>query len=310
MIARPNKGVSRSVSIHNIDLETFCDWIEASVLFEDGELSKSDVIDVLLENNIYSDQDFAAEIIGSAWSELKRRHLCLASGSPLTFQGQRISARGSWRDDAGHSFCLFLAVKALYEGWIAAFGHDFTEQGELFELLTKESAEAQFEGWTLHLTGWSRSNPNDLQTVVATVAGIVGEPVGEVERWTTDSANEAGLDLLLARTFPDARVGGPVYLFQCASGADWRKKLHTPELKVWRRVVNFTAEPKRAFATPYAFTDGEFVRVCNLVDGMLMDRYRLLSACAHDPDWMSGNLKRRIIAWMEPRVEYLLSLQV
>jgi hypothetical protein len=302
MLSIPTRGISRSIKVHKVDLGAFCDWIEASVLFHDGELSSTDVVDSLTENHIYESQDFAAEMIASAWAELRRRHSSMGTHAPIEIAGQRIVPRGDWRDDPAHSFCLLLSIGTLYQGWTIQFGRDYTEQGELFEKLTRDSATAQFAGWDLHLTGWSRTNPDVLQDVVAKVGEAVGENVGQVERWTSDSAKEAGLDLVLHRRFPDLRVGGPVYLFQCASGADWPRKVHTPEMRIWTRIVEFTAEPKKAFATPFALSDNEFVRYTNLVNGMLMDRYRLLSAVQHDPDWLSMPLRGEIIAWMEPRV--------
>jgi hypothetical protein len=306
MLKIPTKGVSRSTHTHNVSLDVFCDWIEGSILFVDDELSSTDVVDALTEDQIYDDQDMASEIVSDAWAELRRRESCVGNGSPFTVGGLRITRQyDSWQDTPAHSFCVLLSLAKWYREWARPFGSDYTEQGALFEDLTKESLEKLFSGWHIHQTGWTRTRTNRLAAVVDQVADHLGESKGVIERWTRPTANEAGLDLLCYRPFPDRRVGVPVYLMQCASGGDWEGKLHTPNLNIWRHIVQFAAIPKKAFATPFAFLEDEFIRNSALVDGMLLDRYRLLSVADTEEEWVSRPLRRRIIRWARPRVRTL-----
>ena len=306
MLAIPTKGISRSIKEHNVDLEVLCDWIEGSILFQDDEeLAASDVTDVLIEGEIYGDQDFAWERVSDAWSELRRRQGWLDNGSPIEMTDYRLRRRCDWRDVPAHSFCLALAFAKWYPHWVKPFGRDFTEQGELFELVTKESLQRLFRGWEIYPTGWTRTHAQKLSNVVADVANRLGERIGDIGRWTRPRANEAGLDLLCYRPFPDGRVGVPVYLLQCASGSDWDEKLHTPNLRIWEKIVSFASSPKKAFAMPFALLDEGFPRTCNLVDGMLIDRYRLLSPARDDPNWVPNELKVRLVTWLEPSVAQL-----
>jgi hypothetical protein len=306
MLAIPTKGISRSTEKHNVDLDVLCDWMEGSVLFQDDtELPASDVIDVLCEGEIYDNQDFAWEIVLDAWSELHRREQWLGAGYPIEITNHHLKRRGDWRDTPAHSFCLALAFAKCYPDWARPFGRNFAEQGELFESLTKESLQALFSGWEIHSTGWTRTSANKLTAVVSKVASLLGESMGKISRWTRPKANDAGLDLLCYRPFPDGRVGVPVYLFQCASGGDWEGKLHTPNLQVWTKIIEFASRPKKAFATPFAFRDDEFVTNCNLVDGLLMDRYRLLTPARENPNWVPEALKGRLVAWLAPRIQQL-----
>ena len=193
-----------------------------------------------------------------------------------------------------------------YDWWVYEFGHDYTEQGELFELVTKASLETQFTGWVVHQTGWTRRNAAGLEQVVNEVTRHLGEQKGRLELWSKSNAKELGLDLLCYRPFPDNRVGIPVYLTQCASGANWKSKLSTPHLGTWRNVIQFTTMPKRAFATPFAFLDREFIQHSTVVDGLLLDRCRLLGASRCNIDWVSPDLQDRLLAWAEHRTEVLL----
>ncbi|MFQ5915203.1 MAG: hypothetical protein ACE5JS_18690 [Nitrospinota bacterium] len=286
-------------------LDVLCDWIEASVLFDEDELSVADIVDALCEENIYKKQELAFEMVGNAWTELRRRSSWIRAGFPLTLRSSRISRRVSWEDVAPHSFCLLLCLAKWYRSWAREFGSDYTEQGEIFEELTKESLSRQFSGWQIHRTGWSKTNLKKLSEVVRFVAEKLGEPMGHIRRWTKPDANEAGLDLLCYRPFRDERVGVPVYLMQCASGGNWKDKLHTPNLNLWRQIVQFTTKPTKAFSTPFAFLDDAFIRNCTLIEGMLLDRYRLLAPAMDNAAWISMPLKERIIDWAAPRVSAL-----
>ncbi len=303
MIVIPEVGMRYSARQHNVKLDALCDWIEANVLFEEESgFSQSEAVDVLLEEEVYGQRDFAWEMVEDAWRELQRRVKCVATGASFSVSGQRIRGHGSWRDNPAHAFCLLLAFAKWYRCWSREFGEDYTEQGDLFEEMTKQSLQKQFSGWSIYRTGWSRTNTTDLISIVKEVASRLGESVGEVGRWTTSRAKDAGLDLLCHRPFPDKRVGVPVFLIQCASGADWLDKLHTPDIKIWTKIVIFTVQPKKAFATPFALLDDAFRMNCNIVDGMLLDRYRLLAPGNGETDWLSQPLRDRLLAWMEPRV--------
>lgn len=312
MLALPTTGFGRSVTKDNVELDILCDWVEGSVLFADERLSQREVVDVLCDYNIYVDQDMAANRVASAWSELRRRQRFIGGGSPYKFEGQGIELKiEPWENAPGHAFCVLLSLAKWYRDWAKKFGQDYTVQGELFEQLTKESIEVQFSGWAVQPTGWSRSHPNKLDAVVSNVAAWLGEPKGDVKKWSKVSANEAGLDLICLRHFPDDRPGKPVFFFQCASGGDWDGKLHTPRLELWRRLVEFTALslPTKAFATPFAFLDDEFIQNCNLVDGLLMDRYRLLASSKINPAWVSPKLAKQILKWAKPRIAKLSMLE-
>jgi hypothetical protein len=282
-----------------------CDWIEANILFDEEEFSSIDIVDALCEGMIYDSQDMASQIVDNAWTELKRRQACVGSHCPFAVKGARVTRRNRWRDDPAHAFCVLLAYCKWHHEWATEFGHDYTEQGELFELLTKQSVETQFSGWLIHQTGWSRTNAVKLAAVVSQVTDRLGDTPGDLKRWADPHANESGLDLLCYRPFTDNRVGMPVYLMQCASGANWKEKMKTPDMELWTKLVDFAARPRRAFATPFAFVDSDFIRNCGKVDGMLLDRYRLLAAGTHKENWIPAALKKRIIAWAKPRIATL-----
>ncbi|TIV73120.1 MAG: hypothetical protein E5V89_01820 [Mesorhizobium sp.] len=306
MLALPPKGFARSVNKHNVDASICCDWIEACALFGEGEASGSDVVDILRENEIYETQGFAWELVNDAFLAIRERKRVLGDGYPLRVQaGTRVVSDATWQDVAAYAFCLALSLSKAYPNWSHAFGVDFGPQGKLFEDLTAEAVAATFTGWEVHQTGWSATEPNLIAGIVRNVAERIGEATGEVRRWSAKRAKEAGLDLLCFRPFADGRAGLPIMLFQCASGKDWRSKLHQPEIRVWTKIVSFTIEPQKALAMPFALNHDDFRYHANVVNGLLLDRDRLLTPGQANRDWISADLRDRMRAWVGPRIATL-----
>jgi len=175
MLTLPEFGFQRSVTAHkhNGRLDVLVDWIEGSVAFVDEKLSQTDVVDVLCENDIYDKQDAASERVADAWTELGRRAESVIDGAPFEVAGRRIRRLYAWNDNPAYSFCLLLSLQTLYKGWARQFGTDFTEQGDLFEMLTAECLERL--GWTVHRAGWAPGNAAKIRAVVEEVSAHIGE---------------------------------------------------------------------------------------------------------------------------------------
>ena len=97
-----------------------------------------------------------------------------------------------------------------YEDWSPRLNNaDYSEQGRLFELLTKASIENQFSDWEVHQTDWSRTNVIKLSELVDEIASRLGEIKGNIVPWANPDGKDEGLDLLIYRPFPDNRGGYP-----------------------------------------------------------------------------------------------------
>lgn len=308
MIALPSTKFSLSVKSHNVDLNVCCDWMEASALFMGTEVTGSDVVDILRENSIYKSQDFAWELVGDAFAVVTERARVLGAGYPFSIDNDTLTARSDWTAATPYAFCLVLSLAYSHPTWAAQFGRDYTQQGDLFELLSAESV-ASLLGWTVHRTGWSKTTTAGLRKVAKDVAETLGEFTGELTRWTRQEGKEGGLDLVSYKAFPDGRPGMPTLLWQCASGRDWNQKLKTPDLRLWEKAVTFTISPKKGFSMPFALDDKAFQYHANLVDGLLLDRCRLLTPGRENADWLSQELSEQLVQWLTPRVEVLPALE-
>lgn len=304
MISLP-RGMKRSIRVHNSHGSSFFDWLEADVLLAEEELSQTDVVDLLVEEQFYTDQNFCSEFVSNAWIQVRTRLSWMGSNSPISFQDRWMSRQVEWQDVPAHTFCLVVSLGPRYDDW-SSFGPDYTEQGLLFEFLTKHAMETRFTGWHFLQTGWSRDNTSKLPDVVDDLASAIGEHRGNVSDYASDDANEAGVDLVWHMPFIDQRGGLPVFLAQCASGANWPIKLSQPNIEDWKKIVDFASGPYKAFSLPYALDDRELRRRSNSIAGLLLDRYRLLVHDAPESEWVSDELRDRLISWLKPRVQWLL----
>lgn len=309
MLPTPTSGMRRSINEHNIKFDFLCDWIEGSILFDENEdeFSMRDVVDVLVDESIYEESDFAMEIVLGAWQELESRLKCIAPGGPFFISNSRIKRVNSWQDTPAHSFCVLLSLSQCYKGW---WNHvsssDYNEQGELFELLTQESLREQFLNWQIKRTGSSHKQSVKLHEVVHQVANWLGRPTKhDINKRAKSNSRDAGLDLLCYHSFSDNQPGFPIYLMQCASGQNWDEKVHTPDPDLWQDYIDFVTRPQKAFAIPFALDENDFRDSCVLVKGLLLDRYRLLAAARYRQHWESPILTNRIVNWATPRIDQL-----
>lgn len=306
MFQTPADGFSRSVNAHNGRLDTQADWVEASVLFGTEPVSRSDIVDALIENNTYADQDFANEWVSNVLGELSRRFSLLGETGALVRVGDVVRRKRKWKTRPGYSFCLALAMLPHYRTHVEeACGKGYVEQGELFELLSQEALRAL--QWDVSAVGWSSTASHSVEERINALAVQLGEPASlpaAIERWTEPRAKDAGLDLVAWRSFPDGWAGRPICLLQCASGADWEDKLHTPNLGTWEKLIDFTTKPRRGLLMPFAPEPETFRRRASSDNVMLlMDRHRLLAPTGGKRySTPPSSLAAKLVAWTEARV--------
>jgi hypothetical protein len=301
MLALPEHGMAKSVKQHNVNRNILCDWVEASVVFDNDQVSKSDVVKALLQNEVYDKQDFAMEIVDEVWAVISGRMKYL--GHPLGIQvtQNRISRAETWDKCASYSFCLTLSCAELYSSWIEKWGAA-SIRGELFEELAQESFAKTLQGWTVRRIGWSPGNAVKLSNSITEIISDLNEVAGsELALHVTKHANELGLDLLAFYSYGDQHASMPVLMVQCASGKDWQSKRKTPDLDLWRTVISFNSSPVRGFAIPFAYADASELRKdARAVNGVFVDRNRLLGAFRRPSSDASAALNKKLVKWIKP----------
>lgn len=307
MLLLPKRGIIRSVKEDNSDPVVVADWIEASCMFYCRELSIRDVVDVLMEENIYDDQDMATNFINARWDELQRRARLTGSSYGIRVESQKVRTFHDWEKFPAHAFCLVLSLAIKYDWWFEHFQSNYNEQGELFEFLTAESLQVITPDWECTIGGWSRNTRLTFEELVNDVAARIGDGSVRLDDWKDCDQKDLTLDVLHYRHFLDELPGRPTTFIQCASGGDWKKKIGKPNLEVWKDVVRTFTPPTKGFAVPFCFEDAEFRRNCVKAQGLMLDRLRILSAGLKRETWLSRETTDRILQWLSPLIAGLLS---
>lgn len=303
MLELPTKGIKKSVKKHNSDFTIVCDWIEANISFFCEELTIVDVVDELLSHEVYNEQDFAREFVSNCWDELSSRAMSYGEETTFLVQTARLKHVANWEDKPGYSFCLLLSLAPNYDWWKES---SYNEQGQLFEELSNDSI-LSILNFETYPTGWSRDNTKCFRDHFDEICDRMNLGGGNVDKWDGTNKKEYGLDILAYYDFKDDRTGAPYYMFQCASGHNWRTKLQTPDLKIWGEVLNPPVLPSRGFTVPFCLDTQEFECSCTKVGGILLDRPRILGASKIRSTWLDDNLKQKLSAWCNPRVEWLIN---
>lgn len=306
MLALPGEGLKQPVKErHKVDEDLLCDWIEANVLFDQPSVSGAELVDLLMEQQYYKDQSLAWQLFDILSFKLQQRARALGEGYPLKLTEQLIERRGPWQEFLPYSFCLALSLARPFADWAASFGQNFTEQAVLFEQLSECSLALLLPRWSIYRTGWSATDPTRLKEVVQRLASAIGAKVGNLDDWAPEHGKDGELDVACVFEFPDARGSHTVYLTQCASGKNWPSKLHTPRLEMWQKLIDFTVQPARCFTIPYALSDKEFRTNALTVQGLFLDRLRLLVPGREIRTWVPQELSAQIERWVRERLESL-----
>lgn len=309
MLTTPVKGFARSVNAHNVRLDVLADWIEGCITFDDEVLSQSDIVDVLLEDGIYDSQDFAKTRVGDAYLELKRRSHILGEVCPFSVHGLNVNRLRQWQETPSYSFCLMLSLQVSYRDRFKKLKPDYSEQGILFERLTSESLSRL--GWKVHLTGWSKKATASIRNRLEALSEHLGEPsrTEAIGRWTAKNAKDGGLDIACYVPFADGWSGRPLYLVQCASGDDWEEKRHTPNLRLWDKLLDMATAPSRGLSIPFALSMEDFRKAANYEHlALLLDRHRICAPVeGTDGKWMSKSLLEDLNKWTNAHLKALLT---
>lgn len=304
MLQIPGKKFSRSVNVINIDTNTLADWIEASLMFDENEISKSDVVDLLIEENICSDdgQDLAHEIADRGWAEIGTRKSWGGGPDQLVIAGARIKDAPDWRHDPIRALFLVLSIQQYYSEW-AERHRNFSVQGELFERVIEELCPGLLPGWQVVRAGWSPDNAVSIVNIVEELCGHLNT-LGSLrlDQWVPDAAKDGGLDIVCYRRFPDNREATPTYFLQCASGTNWRNKIHTPSANEWQKYLDAAVQPSTGIVAPFVIGTDEVRRAGLSGQITVFDRIRLLHATYDKNIELSEDLRADVIAWVEGKV--------
>ena len=307
MLSIPEVGFNHSISVSRVDSNASADWLEASVLFDGPELTRGEVVDLLLEEQICYDgnQDLAHHIAEEAWRELERRQRWGGLPKTVEVSNSKIVGVEDWRQDVIRAFFVLLAIQKIFPEW-SKERQSYVTQGNLFEKVVEQICPALLPGWKTYRAGWSVDNTKRIPAIVADLMNLINvRGATDLGEWARPEDKDGGLDLVCYRDFGDGREAMPVYFLQCASGKNWRDKIDTPNAELWYKYLNAAVRPSTGIVAPFVIDDQELRRAALTGQVVVFDRIRAMSAAKECGIAIEHDLCGQVIEWMEPRVQDL-----
>lgn len=307
MLKIPEVGFDKSKTESNVNCNVSADWIEASILFDDPQMTRGDFVDLLLEEQICEagNQDLAHQITDEAWQELERRRQW--GGLPETVQltSDKIVGLDGWQHDVVRSFFVLLAIQRIFPDWAGEWCA-YVTQGNLFEKVVERICPAFFPGWKTYRAGWSPENTKVVREIVDDLRDRINVTGAmDLDRWVGPYDKDGGLDVVCYRDFHDERDGLPLYFLQCASGKNWRTKIRTPDADLWYKWLNSAVRPSTGIVAPFVIDDWELRRAALKGQIVVFDRIRAVGAAREKGVVIEPELRDEVIGWMTPRVNDL-----
>lgn len=306
MLKVPEKGFLKSVEVSNVNPIALGDWLEANLLFSEEQVSKSDVVDLLIEEQICDDdQDMAYSIALQGWTELERRQRWGGLSLEIDFSKNRLKRRADWEEDIFSSFLVLLSLFRIFPVWAKAHT-DYANQGDFFERCTEHVCRSLLPGWEIYRAGWSPGDTKNIPEIVKSLCEVLYTTgASDVVDWMAPHAKDEGLDLVCYRGYGDEREAMPVFFLQCASGRNWRQKIHTPSAAKWQKYLNAAVMPSTGILAPFVIENAELKRASLEGQIVVFDRLRMLSAKREAPFDLPDDLREAVQAWMKVRVDDL-----
>ena len=307
MLAFPQIASWYSADQSNVDELALADWLEAIVLFDETRVSKNAVVDILLEEQICpSDaQDLAYEIATDGWAELLRRQRWGGIPASVTIDDAGIEIGDEADRSTLWQFFVLLSVLKLYPDW-AERHRNYTVQGDTFERVVDALCPVLLPGWESYRTGWSPNETKDIPGIVRELCKRLNvSGAANLSRWVGPKTKDGGLDIVCYRPFADAREALPTFFLQCASGRNWRDKVHTPNADTWQKYLDAAVKPSTGIVAPFVVDDKDLRLAALTGQVIVLDRLRMLSATRDVQFSMEEDLCHDVQKRMQPRVDDL-----
>lgn len=287
----------------------WADWLELSLIFGDGGVSRSDFGEMLELRGLTLDEQ--EELIDGAFLEISRREALLGDLYPCSNEGPRVALKTAWTDWLAFSFLVALGTRHMFDT-TAAKGQttegagplNTGEYARLFEHLVTDGLAAYLGGQAIRIAAPREppvptSFPECLQYLCTEMSEEAREP-------ENPNARDEHVDIVGWRPFLDRRGGQVIVLAQCKTGRKWRSETDHIELDVWTNQVKWDEGPVKAFAFPFVF-DGDDWHYQSHKHGILFDRLRLSSLVADAR--LEQAIQERLKTWCESFREALPSVQ-
>lgn len=275
------QAVDRNASVHDLlqdmNIAATAELLDVDPSADEG-LTDPDDAELLVDPG----GDVLESLGASALAEIESREIACGGAYPFSVDSHGLI---ELQDSALSSPYTFMLLLTRFGGKPKSGTHRVSplDGTHLFEELCGVAA-AEYFGWDdehvlVYPFGFPRKHvPSGFRDAIDDMCGELHEGLGHKE--TTPNVSDqqdGGLDLVVARRFPDRRPGQLVGFGQCATGNNWRDKLSELQPKafcdLWLREP-LAVPPIRLFFVPHTIEDRIWVHTAQYA-GVVFDRCRI-----------------------------------
>jgi hypothetical protein len=274
------------------------DWVEASCLFADQSLSRSQI------ELAFSAEGLDESVIEDIYTEINWRSR-LAKSYPLVTQGTRFQVKQQWNQRVAYSYQLLLTI--LRDTGLSQDTSLWPKLAKQFEQLSELAAREYLHGSTMNI-GFPRSTPipAGFERCLDHLSNQLGENPIKPEHiaYSARTWKDGGADVVAWVPFEDRHPSQVILLVACAAGKDWKEKILELDLKYWSKIIDWHVPPLQAFSIPSVFGRDHNWRGLSTQAGIVFDRLRI-SALVESS--MQAAEKPQLISELEEMCENLIS---
>lgn len=263
------------------------DYIEFYTFFYGDEVSKSEILDYLDDNdinilkfynqsssnNIDEDDNNRESIINDVFSCLEYRAILLGDNYPFYIDSNLIELKPELSEE-NTLYIILLFCSMLNK--FSEFQADLTRE---FEVIILAALENMFPNSIIKSFGENSDYAGNAQDKIRTLARDLNIGIRENEVKKVKGNQEKGLDLIVWSPFKDKVPNMNIWLVQCACGKQWTSKFDDAKtyeayLDCYRAVVNYI------FASSYALLcNDDFSKSDEIVKSgsVFLDRLRIVN---------------------------------
>ncbi len=266
--------------IPSTDPIKLADWLEINALLANDKNSSIGDMERVLHRSavleIYGNREAVEEKCAEVLTELTERSSSAGDSYPFESEGSVVRLKSRAEDFPAYIFCLCLSTFRMTQNKAERI---FPTR--IFEDLAGIAARNYVAGESVRFAAPRVGLPKSFGAAVTALCMHLGE--GETyKRQPPRSSQDRTVDVVAWKHFPDSLPGKLIVFGQCASGANWNKKLGELQPRAFcEHWMNdpLVSVPLRAFFVPHRISRESWKWTSRLA-GIVFDRCRL-SYCVH-----------------------------
>ena len=299
-------------------------WAELSALADDdGAVMHGHILESLRDSQLFADTSgspddrdstnpsSSAAILSETWSILERRRHLLGDSWPLLLSESTLTRRADRRTlDRVAAYAAILLIEAASSRWYPSLSIAAGDKIRTwFEFIVAASVSRLLGGVTSRFgapfpSDWPATFPERVKHLAAIFE--IEARDADIQKYASPDQQDDSLDVLGRWKLTDEEEGCPYFLFQCATGENWKThKPGQPSMDLWRAYISWNGPSYKALAIPFTLRErGELADVSiRHQSAFVFDRLRI--AYGKPDDGIDEAIRVSLVEWCKTKFDIL-----